>query len=251
MTTVHRLGLGLLGAGALALGLAVPAGAHVTVDTDAVPAGGFTAVTLTVPHGCEESPTRSISVEIPEPILDAAPQVVAGWEAETTIAELDEPVTSSHGDEVTERVAEITWTAEAGNELPSAFRQEFTIGFQAPEEVGERLFFKILQACTEGQTDWIEETADGEEEPEHPAPFVDVVAAEEDGHGPEAETTTPAVADGSADEAARGDAERVAASPDAGSDDGGSDGLAIGGLVLGALGLAAGGAALVKTRATD
>ncbi|HEX7131432.1 MAG TPA: YcnI family protein [Iamia sp.] len=241
MTTAHRLGLGLLGAGVLALGLAVPASAHITVDTGSVPAGGFTAVTLTVPHGCEESPTSEIAVEIPESILNASPQVVAGWEAETTITELDEPVTSSHGDEVTERISEVTWTAEAGNELPAHFRQVFTIGFQAPEEVGERLYFKIVQTCTEGETAWIEETEDGAEEPEHPAPFVDVVAAEEDGHGAAEETTTTAAA-GVPDQP-------VAASTDA--DDGGSDGLAIGGLVLGALGLAAGGAALVRTRSTD
>lgn len=245
MTTVHRLGLGLLGAGVLALGLALPADAHITGDKDSVPAGGFTSITLTVPHGCEESPTSEIAVEIPESILNAAPQVVAGWDAEATETELDEPVESAHGDPVTERVSEISWTAEAGNELPPHFRQQFTIGFQAPEEVGERLYFKIIQTCPEGETAWIEETEDGAEEPEHPAPFVDVVAADEgDGHGggaAEEETTTTA--------AEETDAEPVAASTD--SDDGGSDGLAIGGLVLGALGLAAGGTALVKTRSTD
>lgn len=242
MNRIHRLGLGVLGAGALALALGLPAGAHVTVDKDSVPAGGYTQVTLTVPHGCEEAPTSKIAVEIPEPILNAAPQVVHGWDAETTITELDEPVEGAHG-EVTERISEITWTAQPGNELPSAFREVFTIGFQAPEEVGERLYFKIIQTCTEGETAWIEETEDGAEEPEHPAPFVDVVAAEGDGHG--AATTEPAADEAPADgeEAAT---EPVAASTD--SDDGGSDGLAIGGLVLGALGLAAGGAALVRTR---
>ena len=244
MTTVHRLGLGLLGAGVLALGLAVPADAHITGDKSTVPAGGFTSVTLTVPHGCEESPTSKIAVEIPESILNAAPQVVAGWEAEATETELAEPVESAHGDPVTERVSEISWTAEAGNELPPHFRQQFTIGFQAPEEVGERLYFKIVQTCPDGETAWIEETTDGAEEPEHPAPFVDVVAADEgDGHGAAAEETTTTAA---GDDAS---SEPVAASTD--SDDDGSDGLAIGGLVLGALGLAAGGAALVKTRSTD
>ncbi|HMJ77480.1 MAG TPA: YcnI family protein [Iamia sp.] len=243
MTTVHRLGLGLLGAGVLALGLAVPAGAHITGDKDSVPAGGFTSVTLTVPHGCEDSPTSKLAVEIPEAILNAAPQVVAGWEAEATETELDEPVDTGEGDPVTERVSEITWTAEAGNELPPHFRQQFTIGFQAPEEVGERLYFKLVQTCSEGETAWIEETEDGAEEPEHPAPFVDVVAAEEDGHGSEA-----------ADEPAEETATEPVAADTAGSDsdDGGSsDGLAIGGLVLGALGLAAGGTALLKSRSTD
>jgi len=249
MITVHRLGLGLLGAGVLALGLAVPAGAHITGDKDSVPAGGFTSVTLTVPHGCEESPTSKIAIEIPESILNAAPQVVAGWEAEATETELDEPVESAHGDPVTERISEITWTAEAGNELPPHFRQEFTIGFQAPEEVGERLYFKIVQTCPDGETAWIEETEDGAEEPEYPAPFVDVVAAETDDHESESAAEEAEADEPAADEEVA--AEPVAASTD-GSDDGGSsDGLAIGGLVLGALGLAAGGTALLRTRSTD
>jgi uncharacterized protein YcnI len=248
MHTARRVALGLLGAGALALGLAAPAGAHISADKATVPAGAYTQVSLTVPHGCEESPTTKIAVEIPESILNAAPQVVAGWDAEATETELAEPVESAHGDPVTERVSEISWTAQAGNELPPHFREVFTIGFQAPEEVGERLFFKIIQTCTEGETAWIEEMAEGDEEPEHPAPFVDVVEAEADGHGggaaeDETATTEPATDDG-AEEAAT---EPVAASTD--SDDGGSsDGLAIAGLVLGALGLAAGGTALVKTR---
>ncbi len=249
MHTARRLALGLLGAGALALGLAAPAGAHISAEKPTVPAGGYTQVSLTVPHGCEESPTSKIAVEIPESILNAAPQVVAGWDAEATETELAEPVESAHGDPVTERVSEISWTAQAGNELPPHFREVFTIGFQAPEEVGERLFFKIIQTCTEGETAWIEEMAEGDEEPEHPAPFVDVAAAEADGHGGGAEeaTETTEAADGGTDEAA---AAPVSASSD--SDDGGSsDGLAIAGLVLGALGLAAGGAALVKTRSAS
>lgn len=243
MTTARRLALGLLGAGALALGLAIPASAHVTGDRDTVPAGGYTQVAFTVPHGCEESPTRQIAVQIPEGILDAAPQVLAGWDVETTTEALDEPVESSDGEQQTERVGEITWTAQPGNELPSPYRQVFTVGFKAPETVGERLFFKIVQTCTEGETAWIEETAEGDEEPEHPAPFVDVVAADEgDGHAAaeEEEPTTTATTEAAG--------EPVAASSDGSDDDGSSDGLAIGGLVLGALGLATGGAALIKTR---
>lgn len=250
-TTARRAALGLLGAGALALGLAGPAGAHISTDRPTVPAGGYTQVTLTVPHGCEDAATTALSVQIPESILNAAPQVVPGWDVETTSATLDEPVESGHGEAQTERVAEITWTAQPGNELPSPYRQPFTIGFKAPEEVGERLFLKSIQSCTEGETAWIEEMAEGDEEPEYPAPFVDVAEAEGDGHGTTEEATTEDDAEGgsgaSTDEAA---AEPVAASTDA--DDGGSsDGLAIGGLVLGALGLAAGGAALVRTRSAQ
>ncbi len=240
MTTARRLALGLLGAGALALGLAAPAGAHVTGDTDAVPADGYTQVTFTVPHGCEEAATDSVAVQIPEGILNAQPKVLAGWDVETTTSVLDEPVESGHGEAQTERVSEITWTAQPGNELPAAYRQDFTVGFKAPDAEGDRLFFKIVQGCGDAETAWIEETADGAEEPEHPAPYVDVVASDGDGHS----SATDEEATGT--DEAPADAAPVAAST--GSDDGGSDGLAIAGLVAGVLGLAAGGVALLKTR---
>ena len=59
--TSHRIGLGLIGAGLLALASgALPAGAHISGDKGEVPAGGYTQVTFTVPHGCEESPTSKI-----------------------------------------------------------------------------------------------------------------------------------------------------------------------------------------------
>ncbi len=155
--TPHRIGLGLVGAGLLALAAgALPAGAHISGDKGEVPAGAYTQVTFTVPHGCEDEPTTAIAIPIPEAILNAAPQVVAGWDAETTITALDEPVETAHGEHQTERVSEITWTAQPGNELPSPFRQVFTVGFQAPETPGEDLVFPIVQSCPTAETAWIE-----------------------------------------------------------------------------------------------
>jgi len=248
-TRTARLGLGLLAAGALALGLATPAGAHVTADKDTVPAGGSTTLSFTVGHGCEDSPTRQIAVQVPEGVLNAAPQVLVGWDVEATETALDEPVESSHGEPQTERVSEITWTAQDGNELDPHFRQVFTIGFTAPEEVGQRLQFGVIQTCVEGETAWIEDTPEGGEEPESPAPFVTVGEAEAgDGH----DATEPAD-DG--DAATSSDAEAAAGTPasSTGSDDGddsdgGTNGLAIAGIVLGLLGLAAGGTALLRSR---
>lgn len=249
-TRTTRIGLALLGAGVLALGLSGPAGAHVTVDRDEVPAGGYTQVTLTVPHGCEDSPTRQLAVQIPEGILNAAPQVVAGWDVETTISELAEPIEGGHGEAQTERVSEITWTAQPGNELPSPFRQTFTIGFKAPDTVGQTLAFAAVQTCPDGEVAWIEETSADGEEPDHPAPFVVVGEAQGEGHG---SSDAGDDADG-AGEAPAGDGEEATApvgEATSGDSDGGTDGVAVGGLVLGALGLAAGGTALLRTRSTS
>ena len=243
--TSHRIGLGLVGAGLLALAAgALPAGAHISGDKGEVPAGAYTQVTFTVPHGCEDEPTTAIAISIPEGILNAAPQVVAGWDAETAITALDEPVETAHGEDQTERVSEITWTAQPGNELPSPFRQVFTVGFQAPETPGEDLVFPIVQSCPTAETAWIEVPVEGEEEPEHPAVVVAVGEAEGDGHGSDAAEEEATEEDGDAEETATTEA----ASSDVDSDDGGSDGLAVAGVVMGGLGLAAGGAALVKGR---
>jgi periplasmic copper chaperone A len=242
-TRFTRIGLGLLGTGALALGLAAPAGAHISPDKGEVPAGGFTSVTFTVGHGCEDSPTREVAFQIPEGILNASPQVLAGWDVVATESALDEPIPGEEGEEAqTERVSEITWTAQAGNELDPHFRQVFTIGFKAPETADGPLAFPVIQRCVEGETPWIAETVEGEEEPEHPAPFVTLGAAEEGGHGGGAD-------DMAAEDAAEdGDEDAAGTTPVSNeSDDGGSDGLAIAGLIFGLLGLGAGGTALLRS----
>jgi uncharacterized protein YcnI len=220
---------------ALVLVSAGPAGAHVTPDKDEVPAGSYNEVTLTVPHGCEESPTRSIAVEIPEGLQSVTPMIHPGWEIEVATEPLDEPIESEGDEEITERTSMVTFTAESGNELPDGFRDAFTIGFKAPETPGEWLFFKTVQTCVEGETAWIEEYTGEGEEPEHPSPAVLLTEPEEE-----------EAADAPETQAAAADGETAAADSD---DDGDSStGIAIAGLVVGLLGLAAGGIALLQAR---
>ena len=249
-TTRRATAIGLgLGLGVLLAG-AAPASAHVSPTPSEVPAGGFTAVGLTVGHGCEESPTTSVQIQVPETILNVTPAIVPGWDVEVATEPLDEPVEGSHGEQITERESMVTYTAQAGNELPDGFRQTYTIGFQAPDAEGEYLFFKTIQICAEGQTEWIEEYTGEGEEPEHPSPAVLVTAAQ-GGHGaeePEDEEetteTTEAPAEGADEEAAAGD---TASSSD---DDSSSNGLAVAGLIAGLGGLALGGIALSRSGKT-
>jgi uncharacterized protein YcnI len=231
-----------LGLGAV-LATAGPAAAHVTAGPAEVPAGGFTAVTLTVPHGCEDSPTTQLAIQIPEGINDVTPAIVPGWNIEIGIEALPEPIVDAHGNELTERESVVTYVAEPGNELQDGFRQSYTIGFKAPDTPGETLFFKSIQTCTVGETAWIEEF-DGEgEEPDHPAPAVAVVESEGDGHGASSDDTDDDEAD-----VAEVDTETAAATTDDDSDS--STGIAIAGLAAGALGLLTGGAALARSRKT-
>jgi uncharacterized protein YcnI len=234
------LGVGV-GLGALVLG-AGPASAHVSPDKSEVPAGGFTDVTLTVPHGCEASPTTQLVVQVPEGINDVTPGIVPGWDIEVATEALAEPIEDAHGEQVTERESQVTFTAQPGQELPDGFRLGFTLGFQAPDTPGEYLFFKSIQICTEGQTEWIEEYTGEGEEPEHPSPVVQVVASEGDGHGggtdeEETEPTETTLA-----------VEQAASTSEDSSDNDSSNGLAIAGLVTGIAGLVTGGVALATAR---
>ena len=235
--------------GALVLG-AGPAGAHVTPDRSEVPAGGFTAVTLTVGHGCEESPTTEVVVEVPEGVNDVTPGILTGWDIEVTSEPLPEPIEGAHGEQITEREAQVTFTAQPGNELPDGFRLGYTLGFQAPDTPGEYLFFKTIQVCAEGQTEWIEEYTGEGEEPEHPSPVVQVVAAEEGGHGDgsDEETEEPEEAEETAETLPVEEA--ATTTDDGGGDSDSATGIAVAGLIAGVLGLVTGGAALATARKT-
>lgn len=160
---------------ALALSAAVPANAHVTVTPSTTEAGSYTVLTVSLSHGCEGSPTTKVAVQIPEPILSATPTRSPFWTAETTVEKLDEPV-SNHGTTVTERVDTVVFTTDTP--LPDGQRDSFEISLKLPDEPG-RLVFPAVQTCEKGETAWVEvPTGNDNEELEHPAPTIDVTAAD-------------------------------------------------------------------------
>ena len=225
---------------ALALA-ASPAAAHVTNDNAEVPAGSFAddhpdrAPRLRGSADDARSPSRS-----PRGSTNVAPQVHPGWHdrgRDRDARRTDRH--GRHGEPITERTSVVTFTAEPGNELPDGFRDQFTLGYRAPDAAGEFLFFKTIQTCTGGlETAWIEEYTGEGEEPEHPSPAVLLTEATGEGHeeagGEEAEGEEPAAT--------------ISAEPVSETSDDSSDGLAIAALVVGVIGLALGGAAFVVTR---
>jgi periplasmic copper chaperone A len=241
--TLARLGaptLALAVAVGLPIALAGPAAAHVTITpTGGTAAGSYTVLTAAFGHGCEGSPTTGITISVPEQVNAITPTRVAGWEAEKVMETLDEPITDSHGNEVTERVAQVVYTAD--EPLADGYRAAFDLSLQLPDAPGETLAFPTIQTCEQGETAWTEIAAEGAEEPEHPAPAVTITeAVEGDGHGAAADTASH-----------EEDTEATVSTDAEGDDsDGGSDGTALGvaGLVAGLLGLATGVAALVVAR---
>jgi uncharacterized protein YcnI len=202
-----------LAALAAALAVVPPAAAHVTVSPGEATADGYALLEFTVPHGCEESPTTSISVKVPDGINAATPEAVPGWTVAKRMQKLDPPVDDGHGGTSAERVDTVTWT---GGPLAADQLNQFALSVRMPDASGETLAWPVVQTCEEGETGWIEVAADGEDPEglEHPAPLVALLPAAE-GAGSDSE---PSVSEGRVNVAV---------------------GLGIGGLVLGAIGLGA------------
>ena len=208
------------------LALAVPAsaGAHVTLQPEEAAAGGFTVLDVRVPSERDDAATTKVDVQFPDGFAFASYQPVAGWCVKVQMEKLAKPLTS-HGEEITEQVSRMTWTASSAKAgiQPGQF-QDFPVSVQIPDQAGDALTFKALQTYDDGEVvRWI-----GAPDSEKPAPQVTVTAGS-GGHG--AATSDPG-------------------STESDGSDSASKGLGIAALIVGALGLLAGGAALIRSRRT-
>ena len=222
---------------AAALGLAVPvvAEAHVTVQPEEVPAGGFTRLDVRVPNERDDAATEKVEVQFPDGFVFVSYEPVPGWEVEVVSARLDQPI-EEHGDRITEQVRNVVWTATDASAAiqPGQFR-DFGLSVGMPEGVGEgeTLTFPALQTYDSGEVvRWI-----GPPDSEEPAAQVTLTAS------PEADATHEP--EDSAEGSAGGEETESSSEDD---DDDASMGLAVAGLVIGGLGLLAGGASLLRGR---
>jgi uncharacterized protein YcnI len=157
-------------AAAAALLFALPAFAHVELETDRAPAGSSFKAVLMVPHGCAGSPTVAIKVQIPAGVVHAQPMPKPGWTLTTVVKKLDQPV-KYYDTTLTEDVREIEWS---GGSLPDAWYDEFVFVAHLPDRPGEVVRFPTVQQCANGVHRWIEIPAQGQdaEELKEPAPAV-------------------------------------------------------------------------------
>jgi periplasmic copper chaperone A len=240
--TLTRLAVVPAATAAIALSLVSPASAHVSASVTEASAGAYTVLTLSVPHGCEDSPTTRIEIQVPESVFSVTPTRNPFYDLEATIEQLDEPVTDAHGNEITERTSTISYTANTP--LPDGQRDTFELSFQVPDAEGEVLAFPTIQTCEKGETAWTQVPTAGqdEDELESPAPSFTILPASGEGHhGDEAEESAAEPAADTSDAAA-------SEADEAGDDD--SSALGWAGLGAGLLGLLAGGLALARTRST-
>ncbi|MDQ0749695.1 uncharacterized protein YcnI [Streptomyces africanus] len=225
-------------AGVTVLALSVPAFAHVSVQPEGTAAkGGYAVVDFKVPNERDDASTTKLEVTFPtdHPLASVMPEPMPGWKIDVTKSKLDKPL-ELHGEKISEAVTKVTWTADGKGIEPGYFEKfPLSIG-QLPEDT-DQLVFKALQTYSNKEVvRWIEVPQEGQEEPDNPAPVLELSAASEDGHHAS-----------SGDEASDAKSAEKASADTAASDSASSDStdttarvLGIVGIVVGAAGVAYG-----------
>lgn len=221
-------------AGSAVLLAAVPAFAHVSVNPGTAAKGSYSTVSFKVPNEDDSASTIKIEVNLPtdHPIASVSTQPVAGWTVKVTKSKLKTPLETDDGT-VNEAVTKITWS---GGEIKPGEFQQFPVSLGPLPDDADSLVFKTLQTYDDKEVvRWIEEQQEGQAEPEHPAPVLELTAASEDG---DHHSTGSATASASAEPVAEHsevEAEAAASSSDA--SDSTARILGIVGIVVGAIGV--------------
>jgi uncharacterized protein YcnI len=130
----------------LALGAVVlaaaPASAHIEPDPSRVEPGAAATVAFNVEHGCDTSPTTSLTFKIPKGVKDVAPEAKDEWSS---------------------KLKGKTVVFEDGL-LAANTEDQFAISFKAPNKK-TILVWKVVQRCQEGTIRWIDTSAGAEEPP--------------------------------------------------------------------------------------
>jgi uncharacterized protein YcnI len=233
--SIRRLRAAVVAGTLLLLGpLAVAASAHVQVDAPEAVQGAYSTITFRVPTE-KDSPTTEVEVAFHSdtPFASVMVKPKAGWSAKVTTAAPAAPLKNDDGDVVTEVANRVTWKA-TGAGIPPEQYDEFEVS-AGPFPAKDELTFKVLQGYGDGSTvSWIQTPAAGGDEPEFPAPVLEVAKAGT--HDAANVADTPGAVT-----AAAGDA-------DPGESSGTSTVLSVVALVLGVLALGVAGFAVTRRR---
>lgn len=159
--------ISVLAAGGLAIVLAVPAAAHVTVQPGEASQGGYTAFAFRVPNERPAAGTVKIEVTLPadHPIGSVRTKPMTGWTAKVV----------KQGN----AVRTITWTAQPGVRINPDEFQEFEVAAGPLPKDTDALVLPTRQSYDSGEVvAWdAPPVADGAPEPEHPAPVLELAPA--------------------------------------------------------------------------
>lgn len=172
-------------AGTAVLTLSAPAFAHVSVQPEGTAAKGeYAVVDFKVPNERDNASTTKVEVNFPadHPIASVMPEAIPGWKIDITRSKLAKPLTV-HGEKIDEAVTKVTWTAD-GKGIEPGYFQKFPLSLGALPEDTDQLVFKAIQTYSNKEVvRWIEVPQKGQDEPENPAPVLELSAADDDHHG--------------------------------------------------------------------
>ncbi|GAA5039636.1 YcnI family protein [Microbacterium fluvii] len=162
-----RIALGATAGLALALAAPLAASAHVHVTPDEASAGASTRLTFSFSHGCDDSPTTALVIDMPDTVTNATPVLDGAW---TISRELRDDGTT----------AQVTYTAV--NPIESGISASVSLDADiATDAADTSIPFPVTQECVDGETAWTEVAEEGqtEDDLEAPAPVVVIGAVAE------------------------------------------------------------------------
>jgi len=184
---------GVIAGAALVLAAPLAASAHVHVTPDESAAGSTTRLAFSFSHGCDDSPTTSVTITMPQGIDGVKPVLDGAWKISRELNTDGVPTS-------------VTFTALAPVESGVAASVALDVIF-ASSAANTSVAFPVLQSCVVGSTDWSQVAAPGQTEDDlaSPAPVVSVGAVTSDtgdDHGAAGHTDSDGDAHGSTNAAA-------------------------------------------------
>ncbi len=152
--------------------------AHPSFDQKTIPTGVVAKADLMVTHGCGQSPTIKVVVEIPEEVLAVTPRVKQGWTIETVESKLSRNRVV-FGMERSKYTSQIIWS---GGSLSSDFFDVFSFIVIPPIEAAT-LYFPTTQYCVEGVDAYtgVPDPSTPEKDMENLAPSLNVIKHSDSG----------------------------------------------------------------------
>ena len=137
--TRARLVVGALAGGALVLAAPLAASAHVHVTPDESAAGTSTRLGFSFSHGCDDSPTTSVVITIPEGVDGVTPVVDGAFTISRELGDDGVPT-------------QVTYTAVTPIESGTSATVSLDVIF-ASSAANSSVAFPVLQKCVVGETD--------------------------------------------------------------------------------------------------
>jgi uncharacterized protein YcnI len=245
--TCRRTAVTTFVAAVAAVAVAAPASAHVTVGADDARQGATDSIlTFRVPN--EEAAATTVKVTIAFPTKTPLPSVMPapkqGWALASTKTKFNPPITTDDGT-ITDGITQVVYTAKTpADAIPVGSFETFQVLVGPLPPKATSLAFPTLQTYSDGKTvSWIQPIVDPANEPDSPAPTLQLIAA--DGDATTATSASPASAASPGPSVAASPAEQSGASR---ADVATARNLGIAGLVVGGLGLITGAVGVVRAR---